>query len=1028
MIRDISAKSIRQPIPSIVVFILLTLAGLLGFKKLGINQFPDVDIPVVTVTVTDPGAAPAELETQVTRIVEDAVATVGDIAHIQSNISDGVSQTVIEFVFGKDIDRAMSDVRDAVTRIRSELPGDAEEPVITRTTTSGGPMLTYTVRARNLDPAELSWFVDNDVEKALLTVPGVGDVARVGGVDREIQIELSPERLNAYGITAAELSRQLKAINVNAPGGKATVGAREQSIRTLGSADTVDALRETQIALRDGRAVRLSDLGTVRDGYADPTQDAFIDGERVVAFQVVRAIGSSSVTVAEKVQAVIARLGAENPHVEIGLYSSTVDFTLESYYASVEALILGALLAVIVVFWFLRDWRATLISAIAMPLSVIPTFFFMQWLGFSLNLITLLGLSLVVGILVDDAIVEVENIVRHIRMGKSPFRAAIDAADEIGLAVVATTLAIVAVFIPVSFMSSVPGQFFRQFGISVAIAVLFSLLVARLLTPVMGAYLLKAVPQGHEEGGAMRWYEKLVTWGLAHRKAAILSGVALFVGSMALAPFLSKTFIPASDRSLTTINFELPPGTPLAETAAAAERARMLLSRRKEIRGVLALIGSGAVIDAVGSSTSGEVRAGTMIVKLVPEGDRDYTQAQFEQLIASDLQSIPGLRFRFGAGNAGETLNVFLISDNPGSLERAAEAVEREMRTVPGVRNPAAASGLRRPELAIRPDMNRAADLGVTIADVATTVRVATIGEPTTQMPKFNLEDRSIPIRVQLALDARGDLDELRLLRVPMASGGSVPLETVARLDMQSGSAQITRFDRRRSVNIKADVAGVPLGEVSEAIQQLPSVKNLPADVKQAGYGDSERMNELFGEFAIAIVAGILLVYCVLVLLFHDFAQPITIMAALPLSIGGALGLLLMTGEAMSMPATIGILMLMGIVTKNSILIVEYALVAMENGVSRQEAIMDACRKRARPILMTTVAMGAGMLPIALKIGADADFRAPMAIAVIGGLVTSTVLSLFYIPVVFTLVDDFKQRLKGRVSRAAAAEAAGSPA
>jgi multidrug efflux pump subunit AcrB len=922
----------------------------------------------------------------------------------------------------------MSDVRDAVTRIRGELPGDAEEPVITRTTTSGGPMLTYTVRARNLDPAELSWFVDNDVEKALLTVPGVGAVARVGGVDREIQIELSPERLNAYGITAAELSRQLKAINVNAPGGKATVGSREQSIRTLGSADTVDALRETQIALRDGRVVRLSDLGTVRDGYADPTQDAFVDGERVVAFQVTRAIGSSSVTVANKVEAVIARLAAESPQVEIGLYSSTVDFTLESYYASVEALILGALLAVIVVFWFLRDWRATLISAIAMPLSVIPTFFFMQWLGFSLNLITLLGLSLVVGILVDDAIVEVENIVRHMRMGKSPFRAAIDAADEIGLAVVATTLAIVAVFIPVSFMSSVPGQFFRQFGISVAIAVLFSLLVARLLTPVMGAYLLKPTNHDHEEGRGMQAYESLVQWGLKHRKLAILSGVALFIGSMALAPFLSKSFIPASDRSLTTINFELPPGTPLAETGAAAERARELLARRPEVTGVLALIGNGAVIDAVGSSTSGEVRGGTMVVKLVAEGDREYSQAEFEQLIAADLQSIPGMRFRFGAGNAGETLNVFLISDNASSLERAAEAVEREMRTVPGVRNPAAASGLRRPELAIRPDLNRAADLGVTIADVATTVRVATIGEPTTQMPKFNLEDRSIPIRVQLALDARGDLDELRLLRVPMAAGGSVPLDTVAQLDMQSGSAQITRFDRRRSVNIKADVAGVPLGEVSDAIQQLPSVKNLPSDVKQARYGDSERMYELFGEFAIAIVAGILLVYCVLVLLFHDFAQPVTIMAALPLSIGGALGLLLMTGEAMSMPATIGILMLMGIVTKNSILIVEYALVAMEKGVERHEAILDACRKRARPILMTTVAMGAGMLPIALKIGADADFRAPMAIAVIGGLVTSTVLSLFYIPVVFTLVDDFKKRLTRKAGSASTAAPAGSAA
>jgi multidrug efflux pump subunit AcrB len=375
------------------------------------------------------------------------------------------------------------------------------------------------------------------------------------------------------------------------------------------------------------------------------------------------------------------------------------------------------------------------------------------------------------------------------------------------------------------------------------------------------------------------------------------------------------------------------------------------------------------------------------------------------------------LRFRFGAGNAGETLQVVLISDNMQSLERAAEAVERDMRSVPGIGNPAATSGLKRPEIAIVPDSSRAADRAVTVSDIATTVRVGTIGDTSAQLPKFNLEDRSIPIRTRLDIAARADLDELKLLRVPTAQGRSVPLDSVAKLEMGSGSAQITRFDRRRSVMIKADIAGAPLGEVTEAVQKLPSIRNLPADVKQTQYGDSERMNELFSEFAIAIVAGILLVYCVLVLLFHDFAQPMTIMAALPLSVGGALGLLLAAGEALSLPAIIGILMLMGIVTKNSILLVEYALVELQKGVSKRQAMLDACSKRAQPIVMTTLAMGAGMLPIALKIGADADFRAPMAIAVIGGLITSTVLSLFYVPVVFTCVEDMKRWLNGRIVR-----------
>jgi HAE1 family hydrophobic/amphiphilic exporter-1 len=1011
MIQNISASSIRKPIPAIVLFILLTFAGAIGFKKLGINQFPDVDIPYVTVTVTDPGAAPAELESQVTRIVENSVATVGDVVHITSNVQDGVSSTTVEFVFGKDIDRAVNDVRDAVTRVRSELPGSINEPVITRSTTSGGPMLTYTVKSPGKSAAELSWFVDNEISKSLLTVPGVGQVKRVGGVDREVVITLKPERLSAYGITAAEISRQLKAVNQDVPGGKATVGHMEQSIRTLGSAQSVETLRGMQITLKDGRAVRLSDLGAVEDSFADPTQDAYVNGERVVAFQVLRAVGSSSVDVARKVEAAIQRISLDHPTVETRLFTSTVAFTLESYHASIEALWLGALLAVVVVFWFLRDWRATLISAIAMPLSVIPTFYFMSWLGFTLNLITLLGLSLVVGILVDDAIVEVENIVRHIRMGKSPMQAALEAADEIGLAVVATTLTIVAVFIPVSFMSSVPGQFFRQFGISVAIAVVFSLLVARLLTPVMGAYFLKADKEVHHESKSMKAYLRLVEWGLANRKLALLSGAVLLVGSGTMAPFLAKTFIPASDRGQVTVNFELPPGTPLEETVAAAESARQIITQHKEVTGVLAVIGAGAQVDAIGTSSTGEVRAGTLTVKLVPESKRDLTQREFERLLAPELAAIPGLRLRFGGGEAGETFLLVLVSDSPAALDRAAETVEREMRAIPGVGNAAATSGLRRPEIAIRPDASRAADLGVTAGDIATTVRVGTIGDTSTQLPKFNLEDRSIPIRTQISRAARGDLDELKLLKIPTAGGGSVPLDTVASLEMGSGPAQITRFDRRRSVTIKADIAGVPLGTVTEAIQQLPSIQTLPPEVKQKPYGDSERMNELFGEFAIAIVLGVLLVYCVLVLLFHDFAQPLTIMAALPLSVGGALGLLLLSGEALSLPAIIGILMLMGIVTKNSILLVEYALVEVENGVARRTAVIDACSKRAQPIVMTTLAMGAGMLPIALKIGADADFRAPMAIAVIGGLITSTLLSLFYVPIVFTYVDDFKRWL-----------------
>ena len=1019
MIQDISARAIRRPIPPIILFVLLTFAGLLGFQRLGINQFPDVDIPFVTVSVAQPGAAPAELETQVTRQVENALATVGDVSHILSTVTDGMSTSVVEFQFGKDLDRAVNDIRDAMVRIRGDLPGDIEEPVITRSTTSGGPMQTFTVKAngRAMTPQELSWFVDNQVARTLLSVPGVGQVRRIGGVDREVRIRLEPDRLNALGVTAAEVSRQLAASAVNLPGGQSELAGGTQSVRTLGGAQSVESLRDLSIGLRDGRSVRLADIAQVSDGMAEARQDAFVNGERVVAFQVLRAVGASSVDVAAAIERRVSELNAAHPGVLIELFNATVAFTEESYFASVEALVLGALLAVIVVWWFLRDWRATLIAAAAMPLSVIPTFFFMQWLGFSLNLITLLGLSLVVGILVDDAIVEIENIVRHMRMGKTPWQAAMDAADEIGLAVVATTLAIVAVFVPVSFMSGVPGQFFRQFGISVAIAVLISLLVARMLTPVMGAYLLKGGARHREPGVITQRYLALVRWGLRRRRLALLSGVVLFVASMALAPLLPKSFIPASDRSMSTINFELPPGTSLEETVAVAERARRILARQPEVDRILTTVGNGAQLDAVGTSGSAEVRAGTFTVSLVPPSEREVTQREFEKRVQHELKQIPGLRFRFGGGETGETLELILVSDNPRQLETAAARLEHQMRGVPGVGNPASEASLRRPEVLVKIDHARAADLGVAVADIATTLRVATMGDVRAMLPKLHLDERSLPIRTEFAPQVRTDLDALRQLRVPAAGGASVPLASVATVGMGSGAAKITRFDRQRSVSIRADIGGAPLGAVNEAIAQLPAMKELPAEVSKANFGDTERMNQLFADFGVAMLAGILLVYCVLVLLFHDFAQPLTIMAALPLSIGGALGLLLLSGEAMSLPATIGILMLMGIVTKNSILLVEYALVALRGGMERTQALVEACEKRAQPIIMTTVAMGAGMLPIALKIGADADFRAPMAIAVIGGLITSTVLSLFYIPVVFSLVDDAQRWLSARRSR-----------
>jgi len=1014
---NISAWAIRNPIPSILLFVLLTFAGLIAFRSLGVNQFPDIDIPTVTVGVAQTGAAPAELETQVTRLVENAVAGVGNVSHIRSTVGDGISTTSIEFALGTDTDRAVNDVRDAITKIRQDLPAEVQEPTIQRQTSSGGAIMTFSVSSDTLDAVDLSWFVDNDVAKALLSVPGVSNVNRTGGVDREVRIELIPERLMAYGVTAAEVSRQLGLVNIDLPGGRANIGSSEQSIRTLGSAGSVDQLRELRIALADGRRIRLADLGAVSDGAAEARQAAYLNGKPVVAFGVLRAVGSSAVSVAKGVEEALEALRAEHPNVKIELISNTVKFVEATYEGSMDALYEGVVLAIIVVWLFLRDWRATAIAATAMPLSIIPTFAIMVLAGFTLNNITLLAITLTVGILVDDAIVEIENIVRHIRMGKTPYQAAIEAADEIGLAVVATTLTIVAVFLPVSFMSGIPGQFFQPFGLTVAAAVVLSLVVARLITPMIAAYFLT----GHDAGPArpsavMTQYLRVVAWALSHRKLTMATSVVVMALSVFVATQVPTGFIPASDRSQTTLNLELAPGATLAQTTTMAERARQIIARRPEVTGVYAAVGAGSsAAGPGGDSTSGDVRKATLTVNMVPKGERKFSQQELESLMTAALADLPGVRYRFSSGNAGETVSIVLASDDGRKLQDTAERVQREMTALPEVANAFSTSALRRPEIVIRPDLDRAAQLGVSVSDIAATARIATIGDVDANLAKFNLTDRQIPIRMQIPESQRGSIDTIGLLGVPSASG-PVPLNSVAAITLDSGPAQITRFDRFRSVTIDAE-AKVPLGDVTKALAKLPTLKKLPDGVFEIKYGDTERMGQVFAQFAIAIATGVFLMYAVLVLLFGDFMQPLTIMAALPLALGGAFGMLYVTGEALTLPATIGFLMLMGIVAKNSILLVEYGIISMHRGMARTEALIDACAKRATPIVMTTIAMAAGMLPTALRLGEDADFRAGMAIAVIGGLMSSTLLSLIYIPVIYSYVDDVSKWLGKRLSK-----------
>ncbi|CAB5681875.1 Swarming motility protein SwrC [Delftia tsuruhatensis] len=1024
---NLSAWSIRNPVPALMLFVLLTLGGLLSFKSMKVQNFPDMDLPVVIVTAVLPGASPPQLESDVARKIENSIATVQGLKHVTSTLTDGVATIAAEFILEKPVQEAVDDVRSAVSRVRSDMPADLRDPIVTKLDLASQPVLAFAISSDRLDDEGLSWFVDDTVSRRLKAIPGVGAVNRVGGATREIRVALEPARLQALNATAADVSRRLRQVQLESAGGRTDLGGAEQPVRTIATVQSADELRRMQIALSDGRRIALADVAQVLDTVAEPRAAALLNGQRVVGFEVARSRGASEVEVGAAVEKALAQLQREHPDIRLTRTLDFVQIASDEYDASMALLYEGAFLAVLVVWLFLRDWRATIVSAVALPLSVIPAFIGMYWLGFSINIITLLALSLVVGILVDDAIVEVENIVRHLRMGKTPYQAAMEAADEIGLAVVATTFTLIAVFLPTAFMSGVVGKFFKQFGWTASLAVFASLVVARLLTPMMAAYLLKPLAGSAREPAWLAWYMRAVQACLRHRWRTMLGAALFFIGSLALIPLLPSGFIPPDDNTQTQVQVELPPGARLEQTIAMAEQVRQRLLTLPHIGDIYTAIGAGSAGADPFSGNFVEARKATLTLQLGPRGTRPKKQV-IEQRIRALLADLPGVRWGVGLGGSNDKYVLALTSQDPQALRQAATDVERELRTIAGIGNVASLAGLVRPEVVVRPDFARAADLGVTSSAIADTLRVATLGDYDNQLPKLNLADRQVPIMVRLEDRARQDLNLLGRLAVPGARG-PVRLDEVATLTLAGGPAVISRYDRARNMNFHIELGERGLSDVTEAVHQLPAVRNLPPGVRILNVGDAEAMGELFTGFGLAMLTGVVCIYLVLVLLFKDVLQPATILTALPLSLGGAFVGLLLAGKSFSMPSLIGLIMLMGVATKNSILLVEYAIVARRPGdgsdgrpagpgLSRRDALLDACHKRARPIIMTTLAMGAGMLPIAVGWGAaDASFRSPMATAVIGGLITSTVLSLLVVPAVFTYVDDVEQWLRRSLRR-----------
>lgn len=1012
--RNISSWAIRNPIPPIVLFGVLTILGLVAFLRMPINNMPDISVPSVQVTISQPGASPTEMEMQVTQRIEGAVASVGNVRNITSRTIEGTAFVIVEFQIGTPVDRAVNDVRDAVSKVRSELPEGIQEPTIERLEIEGGAMSYIVVSTTDMSPEELSWFVDNDITKRLLTLGGVAQVQRIGGVSREIRIDLDPARLQAHGLSAAEVNRQLRMLNLDVPGGRADVGGSEQAVRVLGGARTALQLAETRIMAAGGKVVRLSDIAEVRDGTTEQRSLARYNDRVVTAFGVTRAKGASEVSVYEAVHRELEKIRQENPRVAMDEIFTTVDYTRNNYDSALWALIEGSILAVIVVWMFLRDWRATLISALAIPLSAIPTFFIMDMLGFTLNMLSLLALSLVAGILVDDAIVEIENIVRHMRMGKTPYQAALEAADEIGLAVVATTMSIVVVFLPVGLMGGVSGQFFKQFGLTVAVSVFMSLLVARLITPLIAAYFLKGEAdtprkRAHADGPLMDRYLSVLRWSLSHRWITLAGGTAFFIFSIYIVSQMSTSFMPPMNDKVSVVHVELPPGSRLQDTERVSAMATAILKQHPEVVNVLEIVGENV----------GDLRRAQLFVNLTEVSEREQTQKEIEQELAPKLAAIPDARINFhsNSGGFGRDISVVIGGDDPVLLEQTANRIMDEMRALPSLHDPRINGDMQRPEIIIRPRFDLAAELGVSVSALSQTIRIATMGDIPQNLAKFSLSDRQVPIRVSLAESSRADLTTLENLPVPTDSGSWVPLKSVADISFGQGPTSIRRFNQSRRVVIEADVQGVQQGVALEQVEQLPTLKNLPQGVRRIYAGNAEFQQEMMSSFVIALATGVMMVFAVIVLLYKRAFQPIVNMGSLLLAPGGAFLALKLCGFEVTLPVFIGVLMLFGIVAKNSILLVDFAIEEIARGTDRITALMEAGHKRAQPIVMTTIAMIAGMLPVAIGIGADTSFRAPMAVSVIGGLISSTVLTLVIVPAAFTVVDDIEKWLARKLGR-----------
>ncbi|MBM3260550.1 MAG: efflux RND transporter permease subunit [Candidatus Sericytochromatia bacterium] len=1018
---NFSAPFIRRPVLTSMLMLVLAVLGAMSFGKLSVDLFPDVDFPVVVVTVPFPGAAPQEVEALVAKPVEEVMAGTPGLKALSSTSREGVAIVVAQFRLDADPQAAAADVRDKVAGLGTRLPADARTPAVQVFDPASEPIMTFAFSGGR--PERVSAFLRERVRPRLEALSGVAAVRPFGERTREVRVLLEPSRLAAERVTSVAVLDALRAWNVDMPGGRVEEAGRLMTLRTLGRARSVEELGDIGVRDLNGGVVPLSRVARIRDDRRRPVTAALVDGQPAVVFGIVKARGANAVRVSARVREALAALEPELP-AGVGLVSTRdqTEFIREANLSVWEHTLVGGLLAVAVLHLFLRSRAATFIGGLAIPLSILGTFWLMQRAGFSFNQLTNLGLSMVVGILVDDAVVDLENVWRHIERGEEPIRAAIDATAEIQLAVTATTMAIVAVFIPVAFMDGLIGRFFEQFGWTVAFAVLVSLLIARTVTPMLSARMLRPAVSGagEDQDTGFRWaapYRRLLGWALGHRRRVLAVALLSFVAGLALVPFIPKSFLEQADAGEFMLTVKAPKGSSLQQTLTLAQGVERLVRARSEVRTVLTQIG-----------VEDQTDLARIHAVLRPRSERGLTDVQVAHAVRDEAQALPGVRTSVmvigmvAQGDQNYPIYVQLRSEDLDALARISSRLVSALRRHPGLVDIDSSLGSARPELRLVPDRGRMAALGLSPGAVASTLRLATEGETATNL---TLDDEEVPVRVALDDRVRGDALRWAALEITGLLG-PVSLGQVVSVRRGAGYAEIERLDRGRVATVVGNLRpGMALGDGLAIVAEEVAKIDLPPEVTISLEGQAKDMAESFTGLVQALLLAVLFIYVILAVQFESFIHPFTIMLSLPLSVVGAFLGLFLTGTELGITAMIGVIMLMGIVTKNAILLVDVTLSRRAAGMAVEEALLAAAPVRLRPILMTTAAMVMGMMPMAFRLGAGSEYRYPMAIVVIGGLLVSTLLTLVVIPVAFAEAEQWAERFRRRSDPARIREDAG---